>query len=144
MKVLNTGLLGLALLASLVMTQQAHAELAIIAHPDNHMMGISKDELERIYLGKSRSFPDSSSVKAVDQAVGSQARDTFNNKVLRMTEGKRKSYWSRIVFTGKGKPPLNLDDDAAVIEWVANHPEGLGYVTGKMIDKRVKVLLILP
>lgn len=144
MKLFNTGLLGLVLLAAFFLTQQAHAELAIIAHPDNPMMGISKDELERIYLGKSRSFPNGGSAKAVDQLVGSRARDMFNKKVLRMTEGKRKSYWSRIIFTGKGKPLRTLDDDSAVLEWVANHRDGLGYITGRNIDKRVKVLLILP
>lgn len=141
---LNVSLLGLVLLTSAAITQQAHAELAIIAHPNNSMMGISKDELERIYLGKSRSFSNGRSVKAVDQTVGSRARDKFNKEVLQMTEAKRKAYWSRLVFTGKGKPPASLDDDAAVLEWIASHPDGLGYITGSKISKRVKVLLILP
>jgi ABC-type phosphate transport system substrate-binding protein len=141
---LNVSLLGLVLLISAMFAQQAHAELAIIAHRDNAMMGISRDQLKRIYLGKSPSFPDGRSVKAVDQVVGSQARDQFNRKVLQMTESKRKSYWSRLVFTGKGKPPKSLNGDTAVLEWVANHPEGLGYITGSKVSKRVKVLLILP
>jgi ABC-type phosphate transport system substrate-binding protein len=141
---LNVSLLGLVLLISAMFAQQAHAELAIIAHRDNAMMGISRDQLKRIYLGKSRSFPDGRSAKAVDQAVDSQARDQFNRKVLQMTESKRKSYWSRLVFTGKGKPPKSLNGDTAVLEWVANHPDGLGYITGSKVSKRVKVLLILP
>lgn len=144
MKGLNTSLLSLVLLASMMMAQQAHAELVIITHPKNSVMGISADELKRIYMGKSHSFSNNQRVHAVDQQIGSSARDMLNKKVLQMSEGKRKSYWSRLIFTGKQKPPLILDDDAAVLEWVATHPGGLGYITSNKVSKRVKVLLILP
>jgi len=144
MKIIKNILSALALLSLLGLASQAHAELAVIAHPDNNMMGISRDELKDIYLGKLRAFPGGGRVEAVDQESGSAAREQFNRDVLQMTESKRKSYWSRLIFTGKARPPQSLSGDDAVVDWVANNPQGLGYISGSKVSKRVKVLLILP
>lgn len=137
-------LLPLAALLALGGVTQARAELAIIAHPQNSLMGISKDEIRDIYRGLQKTFAGGGRVEAVDQAAGSAARDKFNNDVLQMNESRRKSYWSKLMFTGKGKPPRVLNGDEAIRDWVASHPEAVGYIDGGKLDSRVKVLLILP
>jgi ABC-type phosphate transport system substrate-binding protein len=144
LKTIKIHLLAAVVLYGAAMFQQVHAELAVIAHPDNALVGITKDELKNIYLGKVRAFPGGKTVKAVDQALNSKARKQFNRDVLQMSEGKRKTYWSRLMFTGKAKPPTIMDSDAAIKEWVATHPEALGYISGGGVDSRVKVLLIIP
>lgn len=128
----------------LMLSAPLYAELAVIAHPDNPLMGISREELKDIYLGRVRTFPDGKGATPVDQSPGSAARDHFNASVLQMSEGKRRSHWSRLMFTGKGKPPQTLSGDAAVLDWIARHPDGVGYIRGESVSKRVKVLLILP
>jgi len=137
-------LLSAVLLSVSLISQQAYAELAVIAHPDNALMGLSRDELRDIYLGKARSFPGGGRVEAVDQSAGSVARDKFNKDVLKMSESQRKSHWSRLTFTGKGKPPRSLASDEEILDWVAGQPHGVGYIQGSKVNKRVKVLLILP
>lgn len=122
----------------------AQAGLAIIAHPDNTLVGISKDDIRDIYMGKSKSFPGGGSVVAVDQEAGSAAREKFNSDVLQMNDRKRKAYWSRLIFTGKGKPPRTMDNDEDIRDWVASEPKGLGYIDGSKLNDKVKVLLILP
>ena len=51
-----------------------------------------------------------------------------------------KAHWSRLLFSGKGKPPKVLDNDAAVKKWVAEHPKALGYINSSADDASVKVL----
>lgn len=144
MKISTIRMFGAALLFVAASFQQAHAGLAVIAHPDNSLVGITKEELKNIFLGKVRAFPGGKKVEAVDQEPGSKARDQFNSAVLQMSEGKRKSYWSRLMFTGKAKPPVSMDGDEAIKQWISSHPDGLGYIDGGEVDDRVKVLLIIP
>ena len=122
----------------------AQAELAIIAHPSNTLSGIDQSEVERIYLGRSRSFPGGGAVKPMDQAPGNPMRDKFFASVLGMTEAQVTGYWSRRMFSGKGTPPDTLTDDLAVKARVANDPTGLGYVREDVVDSSVKVLLLIP
>lgn len=131
-------------LAALTLAGAAHAELAIIAHPSAPVAGISKDQLGKVYLDKARSYPNGSRITPVDQSEGSAARTRFYTEALGMSERELKSYWSKLMFTGKGRPPQVVGDDAAVRDWVASNPGGIGYVDGKYVDGRVKVLLILP
>lgn len=121
----------------------AQAGLAIIAHPSNPLAGITEEEAAKIYLGKSASFNNGRPATPVDQVEG-PTRTKFNTKVLQKDDRELKTYWSKLLFTGKGRPPEEIGDDAAVKAWVAKNPSGLGYVDGKVVDGSVKVLLILP
>lgn len=122
----------------------AQASMAIIAHPSNSLVGISQEQLAKIYLGKTREFSDGKPVTPVDQREGSVIRNKFYKTVTDKDEVAVKAYWSKLLFTGKAQPPRDLGDDEEVKAWVAKNPEGLGYVDGKVLDKSVKVLLILP
>jgi hypothetical protein len=134
-----------ALAASLLLgAAGAQAELAIIAHPSNPLNSIDAAEVERLYMGKSRSFPGGGSVKPVDQAPGNPIREKFFAAVLDKTEAQVTGYWSRRMFSGKGKPPETLADDLAVKARVASDPSSLGYVSDDKVDSSVKVLLLVP
>jgi len=136
--------MGFAVLMAASIFQQAHAALAIIAHPDNSLVGITNEQAKNIYLGKVRTFPNGKPVQALDHSQGSAERDKFNHDILHMTESKRKSYWARLKFTGKAKPPEIMDGDEKVRDWVAIHPDALGYINGDAVTEQVKVLLIIP
>lgn len=143
MKYLKKRLLLATLLFSVAALQQVHAEMVVIAHPDNPLLGISKEEVKDIYLGRTRSFPNGEHVEPVDHSAGTSQRDVFNRVVLEMSESKRKSHWSRLMFTGKARPPKVINGTDAMKQWIATHPDALGYIDSKEVDKRVKVLLIL-
>jgi ABC-type phosphate transport system substrate-binding protein len=122
----------------------AQAALAIIAHPSNNAAGITLEEAEQIYLGKSRELANGRRVAPVDQASGTASRTKFYKSVIKKDERELKSYWSKLIFTGKGQPPREVGDDAAVQAWVASNPDAIGYVDGKFVNSSVKVLLIVP
>lgn len=132
---------GLALFA--LLSAAAQAGTAIIAHPSNPIAGITAEEAAKIYLGKSNSFANGRAATPVDQGAG-PTRTKFNQQVLQKDDRELKAYWSKLLFTGKGRPPQEIGDDAAVKAWVAKNPDALGYVDGKVVDSSVKVLLILP
>jgi ABC-type phosphate transport system substrate-binding protein len=122
----------------------AQAALAIVAHPSNSVSGISADDAQRIFLGKTGEFANGRRATPVDQTPGTASRTKFLKSVIQKSEDELKGYWSKLMFSGKGQPPRELGDDAAVKAWVAGNPEAIGYIDGKFVDGSVKVLLIIP
>jgi ABC-type phosphate transport system substrate-binding protein len=137
-------LLAAAMVCATGMTGTAQAALAIIAHPSNPASGITADDAERIFLGKTGEMGNGRRVTPVDQSIGSGSRAKFLLKVLHKNEDELTAYWSKLMFSGKGQPPRDLGDDAAVKAFVAGNPDAIGYVDGKFVDGTVKVLLIIP
>ena len=122
----------------------AQAALAIVAHPSNTVSGIRADDAQRIFLGKTGEFANGRRAAPVDQTPGTASRTKFMKTVIQKSEDELKGYWSKLMFSGKGQPPREVGDDAAVKAWVASNPEAIGYIDGKFVDGSVKVLFIIP
>mgnify|MGYP001770312877 CR=1 FL=1 len=76
----------------------------------------------------------------IDQAEGSPARPQFNERVRGKNEQQLRSYWSRMIFTGKGQPPRSVASQEDVLRMVAATPGAIGYVDSKAVTGKVKVL----
>ena len=132
------------LLAISMVSISARAEIAIITNPDAGEIGMSKDIIADIFMGKVKSFKNGVSANPVDQAVDADIREAFYKKVVGKTNRAVSRHWAKVKFTGKGKPPVSMNGDIAVRNYVASNSGAIGYVSGKFIDKTVKVVLILP
>jgi ABC-type phosphate transport system substrate-binding protein len=118
----------------------ASAEISVIVSTNNPNESIDQATVSKIFLGKAKSFPDGSQAVPIDQDDGAAARVAFNSTVLGKSASQLKSYWSRLIFTGKGTPPKQSGNDAAVKELVANNPNIIGYVDSSAVDASVKVV----
>ena len=98
---------------------------------------LSKDQVANIYLG--RSFD----LKPVDLPESSPVREQFYKKATDRDLSQVKATWSRIVFTGKGQPPKEQADAAAVKKAVSADPKAIGYIEKSAVDASVKVVLSL-
>ena len=116
------------------------AETVVIVSASNGNTSIEKSTVSKIFLGKTKSFPDGSQAVPVDQVDGSATRNLFNNQILGKSNSQLKSYWSRLIFTGKGTPPKQSGDDATVKALVANNPNMIGYVDSSVVDDSVKIV----
>ena len=128
------------ILASLISTCSfvAFADVAVIVNPSNSNV-LDKNEIKKIYLGKSKSFADGVKVNPVNQN-GNSVVDEFNNKVVGKSSSQLNAYWSKLVFTGKGTPPEKLDSDQAVIDFVVSNADSIGYIDSAKVSDAVKVI----
>lgn len=137
----------ISMFAPLVLALVVHgaaAEVAVIVHPSAGFSSLTEDDISRIFLGKSKSFPGGGQAVPVNQNEGSAVRDKFNEAVCKKNASQYKAYWSQLVFTGKGTPPKDVGDDAAVKAQVAANPNAIGYVDASAVDASVKVVFKLP
>ncbi len=118
----------------------ASAEISVIVSINNPNSAIDQASVAKIFLGKAKSFPDGSQAVPVDQSDGSAARDSFNSAILGKSASQLKSYWSRLIFTGKGTPPQQSGNDAEVKSLVSNNPNIIGYIDSSAVDGSVKVV----
>ncbi|KUM55237.1 phosphate ABC transporter substrate-binding protein [Rheinheimera sp. EpRS3] len=127
------------LLLAALLSGAAVADIAVVVNPAN-ANAVSADDLNRLFLGRASSFADGSKATPLNMAEGTAARDEFDSKVLNRSAAQLKAYWSKLVFTGKGTPPKELADDAAVKAAVAADSGAIGYISSGSVDSSVKVV----
>ncbi|MBF0675140.1 phosphate ABC transporter substrate-binding protein [Pseudomonas sp.] len=127
-------ILGIAVLSALA--GAASAEVSVIVHPAGSKQP-SQAEVANIFLGKDKSL------KGYDLKGWNPTKETFYTQVTSKNEAQLKSYWSGLIFTGKGQPLATLDDDAAVVARVASDSNAIGYVDSQAVTGSVKVLFTL-
>jgi ABC-type phosphate transport system substrate-binding protein len=115
------------------------AGVVVIVHPSNEN-AIDNKLIKRIYLGKAKKYPNGNQIIALNQTHGSAITNEFSDKVLSKSASQLKAYWSKLIFTGKGTPPSEMDGDAAVINSVANNPDTIGYISSDAVNDKIKVI----
>jgi hypothetical protein len=96
---------------------------------------LTKEQVSEVFLGKNTTLtpldlPESAAQRA----------DFYKGATGRHTVAQVKAVWSRLVFSGKGEPPKELPDAAAVKKAVAGDPKKVGYIARSAVDGTVKVL----
>mgnify|MGYP001598484240 FL=1 len=122
--------------------QSASAELVVIVNANASVDTLDKQTVADIFLAKKSSFPDGGNVVPVDQVENSGEREEFHEKVIGKSNHQLTSHWSRLVFSGKGKPPREFDSGAKIMQLVTDNPEVIGYVDSSLVTPAVKVVLI--
>lgn len=130
-------------LASLVLGGAAAADLVVIVSARSPVTALSADQVADIFLSESNRFPDGSEAIAIDQGLRTQARKEFYGKVAHRSPALMKAYWTKMVFTGRGHPPREAADNAAVRKLVAENPAMIGYIERPVLDASVRVVLVV-
>ena len=122
-----------------LISTSALAEVVVVVGASNGN-SLSGSDVSRIFLGKLKKFGDGSSVIPVNLASGSDVRTAFEKNALGKSSSQIKAYWSKQVFSGKGKPPKELGSDADVINFVSSNPGAIGYIDAGSVNDSVKVV----
>lgn len=132
------------LFASLLASCFAMSEVAVVVHPSSSIDSLSTDEVSRLFLGKTKNFPNGSLAVPINQDEGEATRAKFIETACRKNASQYKAYWSQLVFTGKGTPPKDGGNDAEVKNLVSTNPNMIGYIDAKLVDASVKVVFKIP
>ena len=117
----------------------------VIVNASNPATEMSRKELGRIFLKKQQKWPNGFGITVVDQNVNEPARKTFSEEVLRKESAAVEAYWTKLIFSGMGSPPLKLASDAEIMSFVGSNVGSIGYVSGNTrLDAAVKELEVTP
>ena len=131
---MNKNILARCIAALLAVTGANALAGDIVAIGNPAAPALSKEQLSDLYLGRNQSLT------LLDLPESSATRTDYYKKLVGKDPSQVKSMWSRLTFTGKGVPPKELPDGAAVKKAVAADPKTIGYIDKSEVDGTVKVL----
>lgn len=116
-------------------------EVKIIVNPNVKTDTISRAELRRVFLEQEISLSDGTYVEPVLEKNGPIHR-AFLREFLGVSEEELQTYYSTLLFAGKGSMPKELSSDAEVVAYVARTRGAIGYVSSIANVMGVKTLSI--
>jgi ABC-type phosphate transport system substrate-binding protein len=132
---------NLIFLLLLLICPAIRADIAVIANIDSGISTMTKQEVEEVFMGRTRILANGDVVLPLDQ---SELRSDFYLKLTNRPIAQINSYWSIILFSGQASKPMQLSDDETVIKTVSKNKGAIGYVNAKNADKKlVRILLDL-
>jgi ABC-type phosphate transport system substrate-binding protein len=132
---------SIACLALALSMGAARADVVAVVSSKSALNTLSKNQLADIFLGKTHQFPDGTPAVPIDQEEGSPTRDEFYAVFTGQSPAQMKAHWSKVIFTGRGKPPRTASDSTEVKKAIAANPRSISYIDRSALDSTVKVLL---
>ena len=120
----------------------ADDELVVVINRASPVQQLSREAISALYLGNMSANEASLGLKPLDLEDG-HVRDNFYRLLLGRSRNQMRAYWSRMVFTGKGKPPRTYTANE-VREALQANPELISYLPRSQLDATLRPLLRLP
>ena len=119
--------LGLFLLFAV---QRTHAaDVKVIVHATNALDSITKAKVADLFLKRVTRWENGRPVTPVDQSEKSPVRAAFSKDLLGKEVVWVKSYWQKMIFSGRATPPAEVSSDSQVLELLRTNPDAIGYVS---------------
>jgi len=130
----------LLLLLAMASSGLGHADMVVIVNVKSPLTSLDKNQIADIFLGKAATFPDGSQALPIEQAEGATVREEFHNAITDKSGSQLKSYWSKMVFSGKGTPPKEAANSTEVVKQVTVNPNAIAYVEKAALTNGVKAV----
>lgn len=120
--------------------QAAQADLVVIANPQSGIEKLSKDEVINLYMGRNRKLASGINAMPLDLTAANIEKAKFYALLVNKNLPEINSYWARLMFSGQGSPPMQIESVDEVLDIVSSNKAAIGYIERKKLDKRVKMI----
>ena len=136
--------LAISIILALLFGTFANAapDVVVVVSTDSAMTSLSRTLLADIYLGRTHNMPDGTPIVPLDQSEASTLHGEFYEEFLDKSPAQIKAHWSKLIFTGRGRPPRSVANSEQMAAVVAENPGAIGYVDAGQIDSRLRVVPI--
>ncbi len=116
----------------------------VVVHAGNPEPAIDRSTLSKMFLAKRREWEGGGPVRVIDRTADSTVREAFSDMIHQRSVTEIKSYWQRMLSSGRDTPPPEVGSDGEVLDFVRGHPGAVGYVdSDTALDAGVKALAVL-
>lgn len=99
---------------------------------------LNRQQVTALFLGDMQELPGGG--RPLLAALGGEVREEFFKRVLDKDTAQVKAIWSRMTFSGRGRPPREFSSTAALRAWLALHPNALAYLDSSSLDPSVRIV----
>ena len=107
----------------------AEAGVKIVVNSSNTASSITKARAADLFLKRVTRWDNGKAVTPVDLSEKNGERGTFSVDLLGKEVSWVKSYWQKMIFSGRSTPPVELSSQAEVLDFVRNNADAIGYVS---------------
>ncbi|KAA3609710.1 MAG: hypothetical protein D8M58_09320 [Calditrichaeota bacterium] len=126
----------------ILLSVKGYSQVAVIAHNSVSVDSISKSQLLDFYTGDIREWENDFTLIVFDLKPKPGVRDIFY-KFIGKSSSRMKSIWLKKVLLGEGDPPEVLETEEEMLKTIAKTPGSIGFVSSDLVDKSVKVLILI-
>lgn len=136
----NAKALFIALLCLIVSKPVFALDLVVVVNKKNNIESLTKKQVIDIYMGRYQSFPNGTPAKPIDHPINSDYKRTFYIELVNLSENRLKSYWSRLLFSGRARPPLETQSPEDVIQLINDDLTSVAYLPRSAITEEMKIV----
>ncbi|MCW8886541.1 MAG: hypothetical protein OQK12_15035 [Motiliproteus sp.] len=137
-----TASLSMLLLVCLLKIQSANAspEVApqVIVHPSVSVENLSRSTLRSIFTLRLTRWQDGSPVRVFVLPDNNPVHQLFSKRALGVFPYRLRQIWDRMIFSGIGKVPKQIESESAMLKAIAQTPGAIGYVADGIGSSGVK------
>ncbi len=134
-------LLCFLVLQTIGITTPVHAGgVILIANRQVPVNQLSKREIKNIFLSKVKTLQGISVRPAM--LKDSEITVTFIREELGKTPAQFSSYYRKMIFTGRARPPKKMASEADMIAFVSTNNGAIGYVSAEVLTDAVKIIQV--
>ena len=127
-------------LALILACPTVEADVVAVVSSKSAVTALTKSQVADLFLGRSIRFPGGMQAVPIDRDEGTRAREEFYAAFTGKSPAQVKSYWAKMIFTGRGQPPRSVASDAEVRKILEANPQAIAYVERGALDSGLRVL----
>lgn len=116
------------------------ADVVVVAANGSSIPPLSRNQVAEIFLGKFSEAPDGRPVVPIDLAESSAVREEFYTVFASKSAPQLRSYWTRMVFIGRGLPPRTANSPGEVKALLAANLRAIAYLDRRDVDASLKIV----
>ncbi|NEX18162.1 MAG: phosphate ABC transporter substrate-binding protein [Halochromatium sp.] len=136
----------LLLLFVLLMSQSAvvaEDSLVVVMGSDSDVERLTREQVVHIFLGRFRRLPNGLTATPIDRPQDQSLMTDFYQLLVGKSPAEIRSYWSRLIFSGKTAPPRQAGSGQEVVRWLAETPGAIAYMRPDECPPQLRVVLRL-
>ena len=113
----------------------------VVMHPGTQITpALGQTTLRAIFGMHLRSWEDGTPIKVFVLPSESPVHSTFCKKILNVYPHQLQSSWDRLVFSGTGQAPVEVESEEQMHRKIASTPGAIGYLNRTLVDGAVQTI----
>lgn len=135
---------ALLFLTSMLLAPFVSADLVLVANSESGIGRLTQNEVINIYLGRYRRLSTGETAAPIDLSENTDSKATFYRQLVDKNLAEINAYWSRLVFSGKTRPPQQAETVDEALELLANNLNALAYIDRTAVNSKVTIVFEWP
>ncbi|GHU38191.1 hypothetical protein AGMMS50256_37140 [Betaproteobacteria bacterium] len=132
------------LLFALMPVAVSAESIVVVVNPGSGVESLNRNEVINIFLGGFRRFSSGITAIPIDLPHSDPVREEFYRRLVGKTPSEINTYWSRLIFSGKTRPPAKAESVEIARAMVLESVGAITYLERGKVSEPLKIVFELP